>query len=119
MALTDEFDLSDLQELARIEGKTVDEVKRELLRERLLRGKGGSAEPARPARPAPPAPLARASGLGDASGAAMARSREEAIQRHHAQEYAGSPVVRYDRDPYNETPEEAQERWYEEEASLL
>jgi hypothetical protein len=45
--------------------------------------------------------------------------RRKAIERHQQREFPGSPVVRYDRDPYGESPAEAQERWYEEEAALL
>jgi len=112
MALTDEEERA-IRELAEIEGRTVEDVKREMLRAKL--GLSGTA-PERTERA--PNALARRPGSGDASGADLARVREDAIQRHHSQEFPGSPVVRYRGDHANETASEAAERWYEEEAEL-
>lgn len=112
MALSDEEEKA-VRELAEIEGRSVEDIKRELLRAKLglppEQGRGPTAALAR-SRPAP--------GIGDASGAGLARSRQEALQAHQSREFPGSPVVRYDGDPYNETAEQAQERWLEEEAEL-
>lgn len=87
-----------LEALAAAEGRSVDELKAELLRERLQRHAGTGAAPAR-------APLARR------GPSALAREPEEI-------EFPGSPVVRTTRDDY-ETSAEAQERWYNEEAELI
>lgn len=101
-----------IRELAEMEGRSVEDVKREMLRAKL--GLSGS-----PAREQVSVSLSRRSpGSGDASGASLARTRTEAVQAHHSQEFSGSPVVRYDGDPYSETPEQAAERWLEEEAEL-
>ena len=108
MALSDEEERA-IRELAEIEGRSVEDIKREMLRARL--GLSGSPPPATQT-------LVRSPGIGDASGAALARSREEAVQRHHAQEFPGSPVVRYGGHE-NETPDQAQERWLAEEAELM
>ena len=108
MALSDEEEKA-IRELAEIEGRPVEEIKRELLRAKL----GLPSEPSRG-----PAPLARTAGIGDASGANLARARQEAIHAHQSRDFPGSPVVRYDRDHYDETPEQAAERWLEEEAEL-
>ncbi len=105
MAQDDDFEQA-LEALARVEGKTVAELKHEMLRERVMG-----------ARQKDPAPAAIVPSTGDAS-APLARVRRDAIDRHQRQEYPGSPVVRYGRDPYGETAEEAQERWLEEEAML-
>lgn len=96
-----------LEALARSEGKSTKDLVRELVRERIGRGP----------EPEPEAKSMVHVGTGDASGARRAE-RAEAIERHHAEEFPGSPVVRYRRDPYAETPAEAQERWLEEEAEL-
>lgn len=110
MALTDEEERA-IKELAEIEGRSVEDVKREMLRARL--GLSGSGGP-----PPSTTHLVRTAGTGDASGAALARSRAEAIQQHQAQEFPGSPVVRY-RGNEEESPQQAEERWLEEEAELL
>lgn len=110
MALSDEEEKA-IRELAEIEGRSVEDVKREILRAKL----GLGSAPTQPHSTA----LVRTTGTGDASGASLARSRREAIQHHQSREFPGSAVVRYDDDPYNETPEQAQERWLEEEAELL
>ncbi len=104
--MSDDFEAA-LQAIAKVRGISLAELKKEMLEKAM--GLGG-AEPSR----APRRELARVSS-GDASGAALSRS--EALQAHRAQEFPGSPVVRY-RDE-DETPEEAQDRWYEEEAELL
>ena len=98
--------------LAKMRGVSVDVVKQEMLEKAM--GLGGTSEPPRPERAAA---MSRVSG--DASGADLSRVRAEAVQRHQAQAFPGSPVVRYEGDHRNESPEEAQERWYEEEAELL
>ena len=97
--------LEALEALARSEGKSGTEVLKELISDKV-RSKLGREEEPEPAR------LARVD-TGDASGA-----RRKAIERHHAQEFPGSPVVRYQKDPYNETAAEARERWLEEETEL-
>lgn len=94
----DDFDETDLVELARLEGKSVDELRRELLRERLLRGKkqeGAERERERE-REREDTPLARV--------------RDDVAVRRSA----GSRVVR----ETDESAAEALERWYEEEAVL-
>jgi hypothetical protein len=111
MALSDAEEQA-IRELAEIEGRSVEDVKREMLRAKL--GLSGA-----PAQDRTPTALARRPGSGDASGADLARVRQEAVQRHQSQEFPGSPVVRYRGDHRDESPEEAQERWYEEEAELL
>jgi len=93
--------LEALEAIARSEGKSGTEVLKELLGDKV-----------RDKLRQEPAPLARVS-TGDASGA-----RRDAIERHNAQEFPGSPVVRYKKDPYSETAAEAQERWIEEETEL-
>ncbi len=110
MALTDEEERT-IRELAEIEGRSVEDVKREMLRARL--GLSGSGAPAVPTQA-----LTRTAGFGDASGASLARSRAEAIQQHQSQEFPGSPVVRY-RGNEEESPAQAEERWLAEEAELL
>jgi len=92
--MPDDLDAA-FEALARAEGKTVEELKRELLRNRL----GGAAPAARPTQA-----LAR-------SGTEMARERRE-------REEFGSPVVRSRRDT-EESPEDAEERWLAEEADLV
>jgi hypothetical protein len=104
--MSDDFEAA-LQAIAKVRGISLVELKKEMLEKAM--GLGGAEAPRPPRRE-----LARVSS-GDASGAT--RSRSEAIQAHRAQEFPGSPVVRY-RDE-EETPEEAQERWYEEEAELM
>ena len=111
MALSDEEETA-IRELAEIEGRSVEDVKREMLRARL--GLSGTA----PREPTSAA-LARTPSIGDASGASLARTRQEAVQRHQSQSFPGSPVVRYNGDHGGETAEEAEERWLEEEADLL
>lgn len=108
--MSDDFE-DALRAIAKVKGISIAELKKEMLDKAI--GLGGS-EPA-PSRREHSTALTRPS-FGDASGASRARSREEAIQKHHAQEFPGSPVVRYRDD--HESPEEAQERWYEEEAEL-
>jgi hypothetical protein len=90
-----------LEALARREGKSGSELLGELL--------GGRAKEA----VAEKAPLAR-SGPDDRE-----LGRAEAIERHHANDFPGTPVVRYREDPYGETAEEAKERWLAEEAELI
>jgi hypothetical protein len=111
MALSDAEEQA-IKELAEIEGRSVEDVKRELLRAKL--GLSSSPPPERT-----PTALARRPGSGDASGADLARVRAEAVQRHQSQEFPGSPVVRYRGDHRNESPEEAQERWFQEESELV
>ena len=111
MALSDAEEQA-IKELAEIEGRSVEDVKRELLRAKL--GLSSSPPPERT-----PTALARRPGSGDASGADLARVRQEAVQRHQSQEFPGSPVVRYRGDHRNESPEEAQERWFQEESELV
>lgn len=111
MALSDAEEQA-IKELAEIEGRSVEDVKRELLRAKL--GLSSSPPPDRA-----PTALARRPGSGDASGADLARVRAEAVQRHQSQEFPGSPVVRYRGDHRNESPEEAQERWFKEESELV
>jgi hypothetical protein len=112
MSASDDFEQA-LQALARIKGTTVEALKQQMLEREM--GVGSTT----------PTPTRRAErGIerldsGDASGASLARVRAEAIERHHAKEFPGSPVVRYRGDHQNETPEEAKERWYEEEADLV
>ena len=90
--------MSDLdaafEALARSEGKTVEELKRELLRDRL--------------RGAAPAPRVTR---------ALARSETAITRERRESEEFGSPVVRSRRDA-GESPEEARERWLAEEADL-
>jgi len=93
-----------LEALGRREGKDGNEVLRDLLGEKVRAAAGA----------APPRAALSRTDTGDAS----RPSRAEAIARHHEKEFPGSPVVRYGGDPYNETPEEAQERWLTEEAEL-
>ena len=109
--MSEDFD-TVVNALARMRGVSPDEIKREMLEKAM--GLGSSAPP-------PPArteqrPLARRASTGDASGVSLAQSRAEALERHAAEEFPGSPVVRY-RDE-EETPAEARERWLEEEAEL-
>jgi hypothetical protein len=111
MALSDAEEQA-IKELAEIEGRSVEDVKRELLRAKL--GLSSSPPPERT-----PTALARRPGSGDASGADLARVRAEAVQRHQSQEFPGSPVVRYRGDHRDESPEEAQERWFQEESELV
>lgn len=106
----DDFDTA-IEAIARLQGKSVDDVKAEMLRSAL-----GSPAPAPPETRTHV--LARRE-MGDASGSDLSRMRSEAVQRHHSQEAPGSPVVRYERDPYGETAEQAAERWLEEEAELV
>lgn len=103
--MSDDFEAA-LQAIAKVRGISVAELKKEMLEKAI--GLGGAEPPRAPRRE-----ITRVSS-GDASGAS--RSRSEAIQAHHAQEFPGSPVVRYRDD--DETPEEAEERWYAEEAEL-
>jgi hypothetical protein len=98
--------------LARMRGVSPEEIKREMLEKAM--GLGASSPPA-PSR-AEHRPLARRASTGDASGVSLAQSRAEALERHAAEEFPGSPVVRY-RDE-EESPVEARERWLEEEAEL-
>lgn len=106
--MSDDFEEA-LRAVAKVRRISVEELKQEMLEKAM--GIGGS-DPPRPARREQA--LSRVSS-GDASGAA--RSRSEAIQAHRAEAFPGSPVVRYRDDA--ETAEEAQERWYDEEAELL
>jgi hypothetical protein len=110
MADSDEFEAA-LLAIARMEGKSVAEVKLEMLKERL--GGVGRREPPPPVRGVA---ISRHE-LGDAS-APLARSRRDAMVAHNALEFPGTPVVRHKLDHGNETPEEAMERWYEEETEL-
>jgi len=88
-----------LKALARREGKSRDELLKELLGDRIKTAtEGKSTEMTR-------------SGVGE--------TREEAIKRHNANDFPGTAVVSYRQDPYGETPEEARERWLEEEAELI
>lgn len=109
MSASDDFETA-VRALAKMSGKTPDQIKLEMLRAHMIGG-GASEE-------APATALARAPGSGDASGASLARSRADAIEQHNAESFPGSPVVRYKRDPYRETPSEAMERWLEEETEL-
>jgi hypothetical protein len=109
--MSDDFEEA-LKLLAKMRGVTVDVIKREMLEKAMG---VGTADPA----PTPTRAITRPDPLGDASGAALARTREEAVQRHRSQEFEGSPVVRYRGDDRGESAEEARERWYEEEAELL
>lgn len=103
-----------LEALSRSEGKSTKELLGELLRDRIADRAGG--EPAAE-RGRYGGAIVRA-GTGDASGA-YREERDEALARHAAQEFPGSPVVRYRGDHRGETAEEARERWLEEEAELL
>jgi hypothetical protein len=114
MSAGDDFEQA-LQALARIKGTTVEALKQQMLEREM--GVGSTAGPA-PTRRTEGRAIERIES-GDASGASLSRVRAEAIQRHQSQEFPGSPVVRYAGDHRNETPEEAKERWYEEEADLL
>lgn len=98
-----------LEALSRSEGKSTKELLGEMLRERIADRAGADKPPERA--------IVRA-GTGDASGAYRER-RDEALARHSAQEFPGSPVVRYRGDHRGETAQEAEERWLEEEAELL
>lgn len=109
--MSDDFEEA-LKLLARMRGVSVDVIKREMLEKAM--GLGASEAPP-PARREQSTAIVRPSS-GDASGASLARTRAEAVQKHHSQEFPGSPVVRYRDD--EETAEEAQERWYESEAEL-
>jgi hypothetical protein len=111
MSASDDFEQA-LQALARIKGTTVEALKQQMLEREM--GVGSAPTPTRRTERA----IERLDS-GDASGASLARVRAEAIERHHAKEFPGSPVVRYRGDHQNETPEEAKERWYEEEADLV
>lgn len=109
MSEKDDFDTA-LEAIARLEGKSVATVKAEMLRSRI-------------GAPPPPVEEPRTHVLakrqmGDASGVDLAQMRSEAVERHNRREAPGSPVVRYEQDPYSETPEQAMERWLEEEAEL-
>jgi hypothetical protein len=89
-----------LEALARAEGRDVEDLKADLIRDRLAtHGVKGADGPSR----APARPLARTG--------ARALAREERV------EFPGSPVVRSERD-FEETPAEAQDRWYQEEQEL-
>lgn len=114
--MADDFDQA-LQALARLKGVPVEQLKREMLEREM--GLGGSPPARAPAREArePSRAIERAE-LGDATGSRLARIRADAVERHSAQAFPGSPVVRYDGDDRGETAAEAQERWYEEETEL-
>jgi len=109
--MSEDFD-TVVNALARMRGVSPEEIKREMLEKAM--GLGASSSPA-PTR-AEQRPLARRASTGDASGVSLAQSRAEALERHAAEEFPGSPVVRY-RDE-EESPAEARERWFEEEAEL-
>jgi len=109
--MSEDFD-TVVNAIARMRGVSPEEIRREMLEKAM--GLGAAAPPA-PAR-AEQRPLARRTSTGDASGVSLAQSRAEALERHAAEEFPGSPVVRY-RDE-EESPAEAQERWLEEEAEL-
>jgi hypothetical protein len=98
--MSDSDDLDQVFEaLAKAEGRDVNELKAELLRDRLQRHTGAADEPARaPARP-------------------LARTEAHALARDQRVEFPGTPVVRSRRDQ-EETADEAQERWYAEEEEL-
>jgi len=100
-----------IRAIAKARKMSVEEVQNELLQGAL----GGAPPPPAHHEPVPSRAIAR-SGSGDASGAAVARTRAEAVERHQSQSFPGSPVVRYQDEP--ESAEEAMERWYEEEAEL-
>ena len=98
--MSDSDDLDQVFEaLARAEGRDVNELKAELLRDRLQQHSGAADAPSRaPARP-------------------LARTGDRALARDQRVEFPGTPVVRSRRDD-EETAAEAQERWYEEEQEL-
>ncbi len=108
--MSEDFD-TVVNALARMRGVSPDEIKKEMLEKAMGLGASTPAPPARPERS-----LARRAGSGDASGVSLAQSRAEALERHAAEEFPGSPVVRYRDD--EESPAEARERWYDEEAEL-
>jgi len=109
--MSEDFD-TVVNALARMRGVSPEEIKREMLEKAM--GLGASPPPA-PAR-AEQRPLARRASTGDASGVSLAQSRAEALERHAAEEFPGSPVVRYHDE--EESPAEARERWLEEETEL-
>jgi hypothetical protein len=83
--------------LARIEGRSVSELKADLLRGRLQEHSGADERRA-PAR-------------------SLARAGSGALARDKRVEFPGTPVVRSRRD-LEESPADAQERWYQEEQEL-
>ena len=115
--MPDEFETA-LAAIAKMEGKSIDQVKLEMLKDRL--GGGSKREEPRVHEAAfePRGAALTRSELGDASGA-IRRVRSEAIATHNAQEFPGTPVVRHRYDHGNETAEEARERWEEEETELI
>lgn len=100
--MADDDDLKTaLEALARREGKSSTDLLAELLRDRVQKESLGKSDAIARTEPDP------------------RQARRDAIDRHNAQEFPGSPVVRYAQDPYGETPAEAQERWLAEEAELI
>ena len=105
--MSEDFD-TVVNALARMRGVSPEEIKKEMLEKMMGLGASPPEAPARAEHR-----LARRAGSGDASGVSLAQSRAEALERHAAEEFPGSPVVRY-RDE-DESPAEAKERWLEEE----
>jgi hypothetical protein len=91
--------------LAAAEGRSVEDLKLDLIRDRLQTHTGGSRP--RASAPRRETQLARRSDDPYFPGSPVVRRREEAIQRPE-----------YDDDDGDETPAEAQERWYREEQEL-